>query len=371
MTLKIVSVVGARPQFVKAAVVSRALSLSNRSGQAAEVMVHTGQHYDENMSDLFFRELGIPAPVYNLGVGSASHGAMTGRMLERIEQVLQHEKPSAVLVYGDTNSTLAGALAAIKQQVPVAHVESGLRSRNPAMAEEVNRVLTDRISRWLFCPTAAAVDNLREEGVAPDRIFLVGDVMFDSALHYGSSAQAGPAVRAIVDECGGIYCLATVHRAETTDDPERLRAVMRALDDIAAEQTVLLPLHPRTRARMQEFGIEMRRVRLLPPVGYLEMIALLRDCQAVFTDSGGVQKEAFFFRRSCITLRTETEWTELVALGANIVAGTDDKAIVEAWHRLHGRDIDWDAAPYGDGGSGPQIVEILVDGLIRAPSRLI
>ena len=349
---RIVSVVGARPQFIKAAVVSRAL---REAGGAQEKLVHTGQHYDENMSEVFFRELGIAAPDHHLGVHGGGHGEMTGQMLAGIERVLLAEKPDLAIVYGDTNSTLAGALAAAKLNVPVAHVEAGLRSGNLRMPEELNRIVADRVSHWLFCPTLVAQQNLFQEGVAAARIHVVGDVMYDAVLHYARSAPA-PSRK-------GAYCVATVHRAENADDRRRLAAIVAALDQIAEKTPVVLPLHPRTRKRMQEFGIAPRRVELVAPLGYLEMIGLMRGADGVLTDSGGLQKEAYFLEKPCVTLRTETEWVELVDLGVNIVAGVETEAIVAAWRELRGRRLDWSARPYGEGKAGKRVVATLLGGV--------
>ena len=349
---RIVSVVGARPQFIKAAVVSRAL---REAGGAQEKLVHTGQHYDENMSEVFFRELGIAAPDHHLGVHGGSHGEMTGQMLAGIERVLLAEKPDLAIVYGDTNSTLAGALAAAKLNVPVAHVEAGLRSGNLRMPEELNRIVADRVSRWLLCPTLVAQQNLFQEGLPAARIHVVGDVMYDAVLHYARGAPA-PSRK-------GAYCVATVHRAENADDRRRLGAIVAALDRIAEKTPVVLPLHPRTRKRMQEFGIAPRRVELVAPLGYLEMIGLVRGAEGILTDSGGLQKEAYFLNKPCVTLRTETEWTELVDLGVNIVAGVEAEAIVAAWRELRGRRLDWSARPYGDGKAGERVVATLLGGV--------
>ena len=347
---RIVSVVGARPQFIKAAVVSRAL---RKAPGVEEKLLHTGQHYDDNMSDVFFRELGIAAPDHHLGVHGGSPSEMTGQMVAGIERVLLSEKPELVIVYGDTNSTLAGALAASKLGIPVAHVEAGLRSGNLRMPEEVNRIVADHFSRWLLCPTSVAQQNLRNEGFAPVRIHVVGDVMYDAVLHYASKAPA--------PSQAGEYCVATVHRAENADDRARLGSLVQALDRIAETLPVVLPLHPRTRKRMQEFGIAPRRVKIVEPLGYLEMIGLVRSSQGVFTDSGGLQKEAFFLKKPCVTLRTETEWTELVDLGVNIVAGIEADAIVAAWQALRSRSADWSARPYGEGNAGKRIVSTLVE----------
>jgi UDP-GlcNAc3NAcA epimerase len=346
--MKLLSVVGARPQFLKAAVVSRAIA---RAGGFEHKLVHTGQHYDENMSEVFFRELEMAKPDYALGIRASRHGEMTGLMLAAIEKVLLADKPDAVIVYGDTNSTLAAALAAAKLHIPVAHVEAGLRSFNMRMPEEINRIVADRVSRWLFCPTDTAERNLLNEGVPASRIQNVGDVTYDAVLHY--SSKSSPAARA------GRYCVATVHRAENTDDPALLGSILKALNQVADSAPVVLPLHPRTRARITEFELEPGNIELIEPVGYLEMIALVRSCEAVFTDSGGLQKEAFFLGKPCITLRGETEWVELVELGVNIIAGTDPQAIVGAWRALSDGKLDWSARPYGAGDAGGQIVAAL------------
>lgn len=325
--LKLVTIVGARPQFIKLAPVSRAL----RKEGIREVIVHTGQHYDHGMSDIFFDELGIPAPDYNLGVGSGSHGLQTGEMLRKIEEVLLAEKPDWVVVYGDTNSTLAGALAASKLHIPVAHVESGLRSFNRRMPEEINRVLTDHISTLLFCPTETAVGNLAAEGITRG-VHLVGDVMLDALLDAKERAQAKST---ILDQLGLVekqYLLATVHRAENTDDPQRLRAIMTALSQLAETETVIFPVHPRTekalvglgllpmdvlRPPISAFSFPLSALRFIAPLGYLDMVRLSASARVILTDSGGLQKEAFWLGTPCVTLRNETEWVETVRSGGN------------------------------------------------------
>lgn len=316
--MQILTVVGARPQFVKAGMVSRALAAHG----AREVLVHTGQHFDRNMSDVFFEQLGLPAPAHHLGVGSGPHGAQTARMLAGLEELLLRDRPDWVLVYGDTNSTLAGALAASKLHVPVAHVEAGLRSWNRRMPEEVNRVLTDHVSELLFAPTDAAVANLDREGIAPHRVRRVGDVMYDAALSFaGRAARESTVLRRLGVEPGG-FVLATVHRAENTDDPARLRAIVEGLARVAASVPVVLPLHPRTVGALGDQGIAAGApgLRIVEPVGYLDMVQLERHASVVATDSGGVQKEAYFFRVPCVTLRDETEWVELVDTGWNRLA---------------------------------------------------
>lgn len=348
----VVTIVGARPQFIKAAAVSRAMAMS--SGMA-EKIVHTGQHYDQNMSDVFFEQMQIPKPHFHLGIGGRSHGAMTGRQLEGIESVLVQERPDVVLVYGDTNSTLAGALAATKLHIPVAHVEAGLRSRNRRMPEEINRVLTDHCADILFAPTDAARKNLLEEGVASENIHVVGDVMFDTAIYYRNQAVAPDVFESLNVETGA-FILCTVHRAETTDDADRLAAIMDGLG--RASLPVIIPIHPRTKENVQKFGIAVpNNVHLIDPVGYFEMTWLEANCSIVATDSGGVQKEAYFHGKRCVTLRDETEWTELVDAGVNALAGHDADLIA----RLLVTQERFVADPhlYGRGDSAERIVEVL------------
>lgn len=318
--MKIVTVVGARPQFIKAATVSRVLaSLTER---VTEVLVHTGQHYDSNMSDVFFAELDIPEPQYNLNVGGGTHGENTGRMLEKIEKVLIDEAPDWVLVYGDTDSTLAGALAAAKLQIPLAHVEAGLRSWNRAMPEEINRVLTDHAANLLFAPTATATNNLANEGIRGDRVRLVGDVMYDAALYYSRRAEEKSRILQTLNVDPRTYVLATVHRQENSDTCDNLRGI---LDGIARSPLrVIWPVHPRTRHRLGAFGLEVpRTVQVIDPVGYLDMVMLEKNAAVVVTDSGGVQKEAYFHGVPCLILRKETEWVELVEIGASCLVGTN------------------------------------------------
>lgn len=313
--MNVITVIGARPQFIKAAVVSQALEAQG----ITESMVHTGQHYDNNMSKVFFDELGIPKPAHHLGIGGGSHGQNTGRMIEAIEIILMDQKPDLVLVYGDTDSTLAGALAAVKLHIPMAHVEAGLRSFNRRMPEEINRVLTDHAASQLFAPTQTAVQHLAAEGIKGDRVKCVGDVMYDAALHYGKQAQASSKVLKLLDLKPKAYTLATIHRAENTDDSVRLGAILQGFSDFA--QTIVLPLHPRTRARIESFGLLLpTNVLLISSVGYLDMMMLEQNASLIATDSGGVQKEAFFHRVPCVTLREETEWTELIESGWNRLA---------------------------------------------------
>jgi UDP-GlcNAc3NAcA epimerase len=357
--MRVLTVVGARPQFVKAAAVSRAL---RAQGGMEEVMVHTGQHYDANMSAVFFDELGIPPPAHLLNIGSGSHGAQTGRILEAVEAVIQAERPGLVLVYGDTNSTLAGALAAAKLHVPVAHVEAGLRSFNRAMPEEVNRVLTDHLSAWLFAPTSAAVANLAREGIAGDTVLDVGDVMLDAALYHGSRVGDAPRLPARLGLAPRSYVLATIHRAENTDDPVRLRTIFDAFNRVAAEVEVVLPLHPRTRHALAALDWQPADgLRIIDPVGYLDMVALEAGARLIVTDSGGVQKEAFFHRVVCVTLRTETEWVELVQSGWNaLVAPQSAQAVAAAVLAGFAREVPehWPAV-YGNGDASRKIAATL------------
>ena len=350
--MKILTCIGARPQFIKAATISRAVSTSN---DLSEVIVHTGQHYDPNMSDVFFEELSIPKPDYNLKLGGGNHGEMTGRMLGELEKVMLDEKPDIVLVFGDTNTTLAGALAAAKLHFPVVHVEAGLRSFNRLMPEEINRVLTDHVSDVLFVPTETARRNLANEGLPGDRVYLVGDVMYDAAIFYRDRARQ-PAFFAKQQLTSGKYILATIHRPENTDSPERLAGILRGLG--RAKQRVVLPLHPRTRQSIERMGIELPpSIVLTDPVGYLEMVWLEVNASMIATDSGGVQKEAYFHDKPCITLRDETEWIELVDERWNTLVGADEGRIATA--------LSVAAAPrskseiYGSGDAAQQIVSIL------------
>lgn len=371
--MKVLTVLGARPQFIKAAVVSRSIASLNEKTERKkihEVIVHTGQHYDANMSDVFFKEMDIPAPDYHLGVCNASHGVMTGKMLEGIENVLVKEKPDVVLVYGDTNSTLAGALAAAKLHILVAHVEAGLRSFNMLMPEEINRILTDRISSILFCPTEGAVRNLTREGIQNWKeknsdgpmILNVGDVMYDAALFYRSIAKPTEVSSKLLgDIAGKEFYLVTVHRAENTDDEVRLRNIVGALEMIAQRIPVVWPLHPRTRKIARNQGLRLAAVKVLDPVGYFDMITLLERCKAVFTDSGGLQKEAYFFHKQCVTLRDETEWTELVDHGFNTLAGASRDRILDAEKTINGQMSDFSKALYGTGNAGENIVRTLVE----------
>lgn len=348
--MKILTVIGARPQFIKAATVSRQIALRS---DIEENILHTGQHFDSNMSDIFFDELLIPRPAYHLSIGGGNHGAMTGKMLAAVEETILADKPDVVLVYGDTNSTLAGALAAVKLHVPVAHVEAGLRSFNRRMPEEINRILTDHASDVLFAPTELAVTNLHAEGLSGAKVQMVGDVMFDAALFYKERACAPPCFSELrLTE--GEFILATIHRAENTDDPVRLKAILEGLAQ--AELPVLLPIHPRTRTKLTEMRSALAdNIHVVDPVGYLEMVWLEMKAATIATDSGGVQKEAYFHGKPCVTLRDETEWMELVTAGFNQLVGANTTKIAEA--------ISTKSIPlihsqlYGDGRAALRIIE--------------
>ncbi len=359
--MKVLCVVGARPQFVKASVVSRAIRA--RAGWS-EVLVHTGQHYDPELSKVFFDELEIPVPEHHLGVGSAPHGVQTGRMLEALEPIVVSERPDWVLVYGDTNSTLAGALVAAKLRVPLAHVEAGLRSFNRAMPEEVNRVVADHVSDLLLAPTEAALKNLEREGIEASRIRVTGDVMLDVARAYAAIAERRSRILERLGLRPGSYVLATVHRAETTDDPARLRAVFEGLAETAATLPVVVPLHPRTRGALERAGLLVavkEKLAVVEPLGYLDMLLLEKNARLVATDSGGVQKEAFFQGVPCVTLREETEWVELVALGWNRLCPPTSGALVARAIRtaLEAPRPPAGAAPYGAGDATDRILAAL------------
>lgn len=342
---KIVSILGARPQFVKAAVLSRII---RDKKEFTEVIVHTGQHFDHNMSEVFFREMDIPKPKYNLDVNSIGHGAMTGRMLEKIEAILLEEKPSLVVVYGDTNSTLAGALAAKKMGIRVAHVEAGLRSYNMDMPEEINRILTDRISDILFCPTTTAVSNLKAEGFEQFgiRIERCGDIMTDSVEYYGKIASQKSSIIEKLGVQENEFVLATIHRQETTDDQHKLKSVIDSLNEISKLTTVVLPLHPRTKTAMAKFGLVFEGL-ITEPLGYFDMLQLLKYCDMVITDSGGLQKEAFFNSKPCIVVRDETEWVELITHKYAAISGTSSDLIKEIYHRFAGSKPVYDKNLYG------------------------
>ena len=357
--MKIMTILGARPQFIKAAAVSRKFS---SSPICEEVIVHTGQHYDTVMSDIFFEELNIPFPKYHLGIAGGTHGDMTGHMLIEIEKVIAEELPDWVLVYGDTNSTLAGALAAAKLHVPIAHVEAGLRSYNRKMPEEINRILADHCSELLLTPTDTASENLRREGVRSERIKQVGDVMYDAALHFGalaSEAGKGPALLGLES---GKYILSTIHRQENTNSSSRLRAIADGLSKVAEQVPVVLPLHPRTRKLLERDGLlaqVAQNIMLIDPVGYLDMVGLQRGAMVIATDSGGVQKEAFFHGVPCVTLRDETEWVELIDAGWNrLVSPVSGKIVADVILNAVGT-VGSSFKPYGNGEAADGILKAL------------
>lgn len=310
--MRLLSIIGTRPQIVKASAFSKSIE---KTKEIEEILVHTGQHYDRGLSDLFFEELEISVPKYNLGVGSSTHAVQTADMMIKIEELIEIEKPDAMLVYGDTNSTLAGSLVAAKSHIPLAHIESGLRSFNKLMPEEINRIVTDRLSDILFCPTEAAVGNLIREGFEEDRVHLVGDVMYDACIRFTKIAEKRSTIMEDLGLKPGLFVLATVHRAENTDDEKVLNAIIRSLEDLSKRIRVVLPLHPRTKSKIRDMGGSS--IDFIEPVGYLDMISLERDSKLIITDSGGVQKEAFFHRTPCVTIRSETEWVELIELGWN------------------------------------------------------
>lgn len=366
--IKIVTIIGARPQIIKAAALSRAIK-THFSSQIKEIIVHTGQHYDENMSQVFFDELGIPAPNYNLNVGSGSHGKQTAAMIMGIEEILEKEKPNAIVLYGDTNSTLAGGIAASKIHVPVVHIEAGLRSYNKTMPEEVNRIMCDHVSTLLFSPTKTGFDNLVKEGFKTNnatpfnannpKIYHCGDVMYDNSLYFSSVAEQKTSILSKYNLPKNNFILATIHRNNNTDEPVRLNALFSALNKISVKENVevILPLHPRT-AKLLETNLEPsllteiesnKKFHIAPPASFLEMIALEKNCKIVMTDSGGVQKEAFYFEKPCVILRPETEWIELVECGTAIIADADEKTIIEAYGTLTKKQGMQFPKLYGDG----------------------
>jgi len=358
--MKLCTIVGARPQFIKAATVSRVIA---STAGIDEIIIHTGQHYDNNMSGQFFEELSIPKPSYNLNIGSGSHGKQTGHMLSEIESVLIKEKPDIVLVYGDTNSTLAGSLAAAKLNISVAHVEAGLRSFNRKMPEEINRIMTDHLSSLLFAPTVNSYEQLIKEGINPEQIFNVGDVMYDATIYYN---EYNSKRETIVDKLNlkkNQYCLATIHRAENTDDAMRLKNICNAFIELSKDIEIIFPLHPRTREALNKLQImsSLRgNITIIEPIGYLDMLAIERSAKFIVTDSGGVQKEAYYNQVPCITLRSETEWIESVKSGWNILCPTEkpfslDKIVGE---ELVVQSLNFDKL-YGDGTAAEKIVKIL------------
>lgn len=351
--LRIVTIVGARPQFIKAAVMSRCFSSKQ---DVQEIVVHTGQHFDENMSEIFFKELNIPTPHYNLNINNTSHGDMTGRMLSGIESILMNENPDFVLVYGDTNSTLAGALAAAKLHIPVVHVEAGLRSFNMKMPEEINRILTDRVSRLLCCPTDTAVSNLRKEGFEnfPCTVAKTGDVMEDAVRFYEGQLTDNNLPAAIKEIVKSPYILCTIHREENTNDANRLAIILSTLEELSQEVPIIVPLHPRTKSKIKNQPTSSS-VYFIDPVGYKENLYLQKNAEMIITDSGGIQKEAYFLKKFCITVRDETEWTELVSAGCNALCGADRVKILEAYSKF--KSSPWNFPPnlYGGGTAADSI----------------
>lgn len=346
--MKLLSIVGARPQFVKAAALSQRLS---RYPAVEEKIIHTGQHYDVRMSEDFFEQLRIPKPWKNLHIHGLTHGAMTGRMLEGLEAIFAEERPDFVLVYGDTNSTLAGALAAAKMGIPVAHVEAGLRSNNRKMPEEINRIITDQLSQLLFCPTEQSRKNLRREGIENKRIKITGDIMLDAVQRFETQ------IRARREEQN--YALLTLHRQENVDDPAVLQNLVKAINELAQEIDILLPIHPRTKAKLTPYTLA-DGVKVIPPLGYTQMLSAIKGCALVLTDSGGLQKEAFYLHKFCITLRSETEWTELVELGVNKICGADPAAITSAFHLFAKMPFPEVKNPYGNGETAQRIIEAIL-----------
>lgn len=346
--MKIITIVGARPQFVKAAAVSNIIRKEHE-----EILIHTGQHYDENMSKVFFDELNIPRPDYNLEVGSGGHGHQTGLMLMKLEEIYLKEKPDMVLVYGDTNSTLAGALCASKLLIPVAHIEAGLRSFNMSMPEEQNRILTDHISKLLFVPTETACKNLQNEGINKG-VYNVGDVMYDAVLHFKKLAEDKCDILNNINIQKNQYILTTIHRAESTNDHSKLTGIVSALNECG--EKVVLPLHPRTKKYMKDYNLSFNdNIKVIEPVGYLEMVALEANAAKIVTDSGGVQKEAYFMGKPCITMREETEWIETVTCGWNIIVGTDKNRIIKAINEFNPKGQREDI--FGDGKAAQKILD--------------
>ncbi len=356
--MKVVTIVGARPQFIKAAALSREFQ---KHSNIEEVILHTGQHYDKNMSDIFFEEMQISHPKYNLNINSLSHAAMTGRMLEEIENILILEKPDYLLVYGDTNSTLAGSLAAKKLHIQLVHVEAGLRSFNMAMPEEINRILTDRISDILFCPTSIAVENLKKEGYSNFNvsIFNVGDVMQDAALYYEKQSDLKSDILSQTHIKNDGYYLCTLHRAENTNNMKRLTSIINGLNNLPSQYHIVLPIHPRTKKLLKNFKLN-GNIKIIAPVGYFDMIQLIKNSRLVITDSGGLQKEAYFFNKFCVTTRDQTEWIELVTHGYNKIVGSDSNKIIESVKNFESRTFKKEIELYGGGFATHEIVSKLI-----------
>ena len=358
--MKILTVVGARPQFIKASAFSRALDKYNslNKNKIIEKIIHTGQHFDENMSDVFFKELNIPKPKFNLDISNLTHGSMTGRMIEKLESVFMKEKPDFVLVYGDTNSTLAGALAAVKLQIPIIHIESGLRYFNMKMPEEINRVIVDRISDILFCPSKSACDNLKKENIKGN-IFFVGDVMFDVALYLRKKSIKYDLSDFNINKEHFILC--TVHREENTDNKDKLSGILKALGELSSSFKIVVPIHPRTKNRIKKFKLThlTKNLNLIDPLSYNKMLFLLDKCSLLLTDSGGMQKEALYFKTPCLTLRNETEWNETIEANINMLVGSDKKLIIKQAFKQVKSKFPRSFFPYGRGNAADKIVEII------------
>lgn len=355
--MKICIVVGNRPQFIKAAALYRAAS-----PEIEFSLIHSGQHFDHNLSRIFFEEMSLPEPDYFLGVGGYSHGKMTGIMLEKIEEIMMNDRPDWAIVFGDTNTTLAGALAASKLHIPLAHVEAGLRSFNREMPEEINRILTDHCANLLFTPNTQSSDQLKKEGMASDKVKVVGDVMFDTFMHYASEATERSQVLDKHQLQQETYVLATFHRQENTDDKTKLQQLIKGFTEVSKIHPVIIPLHPRTRKKLSEYGLmeeATQHLRLIDPVGYLDMIELEKNAKAIFTDSGGVQKEAFYANRPCFILRNETEWVELVEYGNHQLIGTDSTKIAHALSQTHNTNNSTPPNLYGDGKAAEKILDAL------------
>ena len=349
--MKILTIIGTRPQFIKSATVSQKIKDSDK---LTEVIIHTGQHFEKDMSNIFFNEMNLSKPKYNLGINQMNHGLMTARMIEKIEPIIINEAPQCILVYGDTNSTLAGSITAAKLNIPIFHIEAGLRSYNRSMPEEINRVITDHLSSLLFCPTETAINNLTIEGINKG-VVLSGDVMYESFLKF--SQQSG-IKKGIKDKLDTNYILATIHRQENTDNQDKLTSIFSNLDIINDSSQIVMPLHPRTNKKIKDYNIQTK-IKILPPLGYLSMLSLLINSQLVITDSGGLQKEAFFAKKKCITVRSETEWVELIDSKTNIL--TEPKGIFKAFNKIKNNNNEFDNKFFGDGRSSELIVRSIID----------
>lgn len=375
--IKLLTIIGARPQIIKAAALSRTIK-EYFQDKIEEIIVHTGQHYDTNMSHIFFEELNIPAPHYHLNVGSGNHGKQTALMIEKIEEVLFKEQPNAIVIYGDTNSTLAGAIAASKLHIPVFHIEAGLRSYNKNMPEEINRIVADHVSSILFCPTQQSIKNLEKEGfkqhslqynINHPKIVLSGDVMYDNSIYFSKIAEKKSSILTkLFSNQTPSFVLCTIHRDNNTDIPERLNKIFKALQEISKEKDIVLPLHPRTKkilsthlnSELYHNIVQNKHLHIIEPVSFLDMIMLEKNCQMIITDSGGVQKESYFFKKPCIVLRPETEWIELLETGTTLLADADDNKIISAYHQLKNTSIDKFIPFYGTGNAANIICEEII-----------